>query len=688
MSKIEPQELRSLINDANNQIQELTSSTEINAVVEDFVTLLLNCEYASLWIFDKDAASLFRYRDNNNTINEISMLGQQGVLAKCFFTLSSGIFNHIASQKEYIAEVDNPDNLRIKSKIVVPIIEGDNFLGIITAYSSVYKLKNFNENDLEMLEAIIPFLKNAIYKIKPEIKSNGIPEDVQVNNNLHHQTNEMIEKVAEIHTNSSQDNKFVFDNQQIIDFVSNTVHDIRTPANTLYGFLELLESQIKDKRLLQYVHNAKESATFINDLTTSILDSISSQKESKTAQEETINPTKFFANIVQSFSANMYDKQITFNVYIDPYIPQKIEIKSLLLKRVLMNLINNAYKFTPKGKSIDVHVGYKPQSNELKIVVSDTGIGIAPEKQQEIFEAFKQASDDTKLKYGGTGLGLAISADYVSQLGGRLKLKSDLDIGSSFYFSIPLQIISNQPMYQKLSISHIKLGIIYDKSNVLSSRNILKYFMKDGLAKESIKPIKNISQISNEITHLICFEHLLNDNIIRAAKRNNVALLVVEEKFLAMTNKRRDDYIVISQYEYYADKLFEFISSNMPVSVLVADDDKINIQLLKAILRDEFCAIDTAADGREALDKMKNALNNEDPYDVVFLDQHMPYLEGHQVLKAYKELESNSNKKIYAVTISGNVQHQSREIFDEQISKPFNRNAILLTIQKLQNKKR
>jgi CheY-like chemotaxis protein len=384
----------------------------------------------------------------------------------------------------------------------------------------------------------------------------------------------------------------------------------------------------------------------------------------------------------------MYDKQITFNVYIDPYIPQKIEIKSLLLKRVLMNLINNAYKFTPKGKSIDVYVEYKPQSNELKIVVSDTGIGIAPEKQQEIFEAFKQASDDTKLKYGGTGLVLAISADDVSQLGGRLKLKSDLDIGSSFYFSIPLQIISNQPMYQKLSISHIKLGIIYDKSNVLSSRNILKYFMKDGLAKESIKPIKNISQISNEITHLICFEHLLNDNIIRAAKRNNVALLVVEEKFLAMTNKRRDDYIVISQYEYYADKLFEFISSNMPVSVLVADDDKINIQLLKAILRDEFCAIDTAADGREALDKMKNALNNEDPYDVVFLDQHMPYLEGHQVLKAYKELESNSNKKIYAVTISGNVQHQSREIFDEQISKPFNRNAILLTIQKLQNKKR
>ena len=684
MSKIKPEKLRSLINDANDQIQELTHSTKINTVVEGFITFLLDCEYASLWIFDKDSASLFRYREDDNTTNEISMLGQQGILAKCFFTLSGGIFNHIASQKEYIAEVDNPDNIRIKSKIVVPIIENDNFLGIITAYSSVYKLKNFNENDSEMLEAIIPFLKNAIFKIK----SYDSKDNVYISSNVHHQTDKMIEKVEKIKTNNSQDNKFVFDNQQIIDFVSNTVHDIRTPANTLYGFLELLESQIKDKRLLQYVNNAKESASFINDLTTSILDSISSQRESKTAQEEIINPTKFFANIIQPFSANMHDKQITFNVYIDPYIPQKIKIKSLLLKRILMNLINNAYKFTPRGKSIDIHIEYKQKIHKLKIIVNDTGIGIAPNKQQKIFEAFKQANDDTKLQYGGTGLGLSISADYVFQLGGELKLKSDLDTGSSFYFSIPLQIISNQPMYQKLSISHIKLGIIYDKSNILSSRNILKYFMKDGLPKESIKPIKSISQISNGITHLICFEHLLNNNIIKTSKQNNVALLIVEEKFLAMTNKKQDYYIVISQYEYYADKLFEFISSNMPIRVLIADDDKINIQLLKAILRDEFCAIDTVNDGREALDKMKNALINKDPYDIVFLDQHMPYLEGHQVLKAYKELESNSNKKIYAVTISGNVQHQSRELFDERISKPFNKNAILLTIQKLQNKKR
>jgi signal transduction histidine kinase len=692
MKKIETQELRSLINNANNKIQQLTNTIEINTIVEDLVTQLLDCEFASLWIFDKDKASLFRYRDDNSVTNVISMLGQQGVLAKCFFTLSSGIFNHITSQKEYIAEVDNPDNIRIKSKVVVPIIDDDNFLGIITAYSTINKLKNFNEQDIKILEALIPFLKNAIFKIKPEMKSYINTQGSTYNNSNtyfnHHQTNHIVKTVEKIQTNSLKDNKFLFDNQQVIDFVSNTVHDIRTPANTLHGFLELLENQIKDKRLLQYVHNAKESAIFINDLTTSILDKISSQRESKIAQEEIINPTKFFANIVQSFSANMYDKQLTFNVYIDPYIPQKIKIKSLLLKRVLMNLINNAYKFTPRGKNIDVHIGYKPQSNELKIVVSDTGIGIAPEKQKEIFEAFKQANDNTKMQYGGTGLGLAISADYVSQLGGKLNLKSELDVGSSFYFSIPLNIVNNQPMYQKLSVSHIKLGIIYDKRNILGSRNILKYFMKDGLPKESVIPIRSLKNIPNDITHMICFEHLLNNAVIQVAKAKNIALLVVEENFLAMTNKKTDDFLVISQYEYYADKLFEFISSNLPIRILIADDDIINIQLLKAIMRDELCVIDTALDGKAALHKLKSALEQKNPYDIAFLDQHMPFLEGHQVLKTYKELESKTTNNLYAVTISGNVQHKSIELFDEQISKPFNRNAILSTIQKIQNRKK
>jgi len=682
MKKLDTKELKEIINNASVKINSIDKKESINSVVEELLTDLLDCEFASLWIFDKDSASLYRYRDDDS-INEKSMLGQHGVLAKCFFTLSSGIFNYLTSEKEYLAQVDNPDNIRIKSKIILPILESDNFLGIVTAYSSVYKIKNFTDSDLQVLEALEPFLKQAIYKIVPELKSKHISDDIYISERLLKTSSDIAQKVEQIQQSEEESLKKSQNDEEMINFLANTVHDIRTPANTLYGFLELLEDSLEDKRLLQYIHNAKESANFINELTTSILDQISSKKETQTVQKVIINPTKFFADIAQNFSSNMYNKNITFNIYIDPYIPKEIEIESTLLKRVVMNLLNNAYKFTPANKSIDLHILYKEEQHELKIIVSDTGIGIAPEKQQEIFEAFKQADETTKLQYGGTGLGLSISSDYVSRLGGQLKLKSELDVGSSFYFSIPIKIINAQKMYHKVTKKHIKLGVIYDSKNVLSGKNILKYFIKDGLPKESIVPMKSASSVTPELTHVICFQSLMTQQLIDFTKANNIALLIVEEKFLSLMNKQQDDFMVISKYEYYADKLFEFISSNTPVKILIADDDKINISLIEAILEREFCSIDTATDGQQAFDMLNQALANETPYDIVYLDKNMPHLEGYEVLQRYRQLESIAKKHIFAVSISGDIKdNKVGTLFDMQVSKPFKQALIKESLQK------
>jgi len=675
MEKNNQTNLKETINNVSKQISHTQNPTDINNIIETLVSNLLQSEFASLWIFDKYSASLKRYRNDNST-NEISMLGQQGVLAKCFFTLSSGIFNHIASQKEYSLEVDNPDNIRIKSKIILPIIESDNFLGIITAYSSIYKIKNFTTTDLDILQALEPLIKQAIYAINPKLKSQTISDDIYISKSLQENTSTIANKVNEIQKNqiqnSSKSNKA---DNAYINILANTVHDIRTPANTLYGFLELLEEQLEDKRLLEYIHNAKESASFINELTTSILDNITLKQEQRDIKEEILNPTKFFADITKNFSSNMYNKNLTFNIYIDPSIPKEIKIKSILLKRVIMNLLNNAYKFTPSNKSIEFQVLYKEAEKKLKIIISDTGIGIAPQKQQEIFQAFKQAEEDTKEKYGGTGLGLSISSEYVSKLGGELKLKSELDVGSSFYFTIPVNVTDETKMYKSISTNHIQLAIIYNNKNLLSSKNILKYLVKDGLDKNSIIPLNSTQNISTELTHIICFQSLVTEQLISFAKQHNISLMIVEEKFLSMLNNK--EYNIISKYEYYADKLFEFISSNKPIKVLIADDDKINISLIKAILENELCTIETTTNGKDAFELLKTELENNNPYDIVYLDKHMPYMEGHEVLKKYRELEKQKNHKIFAVSISGDINdNQVGTLFDQQVSKPFNKTAI------------
>jgi signal transduction histidine kinase len=677
MKKIAMNDLKQLVNETTLKLRSSKDKVEGNTIAENLIKAVMGTEFASLWIFDKDTATLVRERNDQST-NAISMLGQHGVLAKCFFTLSSGIYNYLASEKEYLPEVDNPDNIRIKSKIIVPIIDGDHFLGLVTAYSSILNIKNFTQDDLDILEALVPFLMNVIYTMHPEMRNEEL-EEVYTSDRLMEESKNMVEKVVEI----QQEQKHTESTDATMNFLANTVHDIRTPANSLYGFLELLEDQLEDERLLSYIHNAKESAHFINDLTTSILDRVSSQRERGKAKPVQFNPSKFFADIAETFSANMYNKGIIFNIYLDPLLPKEITVEDVILKRVLMNLLNNAYKFTPAKHSVTLSVEYDKEGQRLKIAVSDTGIGIAKEKQEEIFKAFTQAEEDTKLNYGGTGLGLAISAEYVHELGGKLKLKSELDKGSSFYFTLPLEISKPEHMFSPVSDDTLRIAVFMSKENLESSKNLVRYFLKMGVDKKQIHAVKSIENLSPNTTHIVCYQEQLSDKIVTWSKQQKIPLLVIEEEFLSLLGSEEESYTVISQYGYYADTLHKFIADSKPMRILVADDDKINIELIKAILRDEFCKIDIAMNGEEALDMMKNAVKERYPYNLVYLDKHMPILSGTEVITTFRKYEKKKNtKKVFAVSISGdeNTKDKSGDIFDTYVGKPFNKNAIKETI--------
>ncbi|OQX50401.1 MAG: hypothetical protein B5M46_00505 [Epsilonproteobacteria bacterium 4484_20] len=677
MKRIEMNDLKQLMKETTLKLRSAEDNTEINAIAENMIRTVIGTEFASLWVFSKDTATLVRERNDAST-NKISMLGQHGVLAKCFFTLSSGIYNYLASEKEYLPAVDNPDNIRIKSKIIVPVIDGDRFLGMVTAYSSILNIKNFTQDDLDILEALIPFLINVIYTMYPEMKTEEL-EDVYISERLIEESKTMVKKVVEIQ--KGQDNTESRD--ATINFLANTVHDIRTPANSLYGFLELLEDQLDDARLLQYIQNAKESAHFINDLTTSILDRISSQRERSKAKPVQLNPSKFFADIAETFSANMYNKEIIFNIYIDPLLPKEITIEDVMLKRVLMNLLNNAYKFTPAKESVTLSIQYDQRNGKLKIAVTDTGIGIAKEKQEEIFKAFTQAEEDTGLNYGGTGLGLAICAEYVHELGGELKLKSRLEEGSSFYFSLPVEADGTESMFMPLSGSFIHLGIFLNRNNRASSQNLGQYLLKMGVQKDQISVLRNIKNLPSDTTHIICYQKQLTDEIVSFAKKRKLPLMIIEEDFLSLSGNEQKDYTIVSQYSYYANALHKFIADSKPMRILVADDDKINVELIKAILRDEFCKIDIAMNGEETLRMMKNAVKEEYPYDLVYLDKHMPVISGSEVIRQFREYEKKKNRKrVFAVSISGddNKEDKGGEMFDIFVGKPFNKKAIKETI--------
>jgi len=685
MGKIDAAELKDLLNDTTRKMKSTNDNIELNTIIEKLIVSVMDSEFASLWIFDEDKALLLRERSNEQ-VREVSMLDQRGVLAKCFLTLSGGIYNYLASEKEYRPKTDNPDEIRMKSKIIVPMIDGERLIGLVTAYSSVQKIKNFDEDDMELFEAIVPYLINVIYRMHPQMKVNN-SEEVYISERLLDDSRNVVAKVEKIQQTQNKTET----SDATLSFLSNTVHDIRTPANTLYGFLELLEGQLDNPRLLQYIQNAKESAQFINDLTTSILDRVSSQRERTKAKPVQISPAKFFADIAEIFSANMFNKKIAFNVYIDPLIAKEIVVEDIILKRIIMNLIGNAYKFTPSKKTIDFSVQYKPANQQLRISVKDTGIGIAKEKQDEIFKAFTQAEEDTSIQYGGTGLGLSISAQYVKDLGGELKLESELDVGSTFYFDIPIKVTNKTVTFKPVKSKNIHLGILLDNKNVFTGKNLMRYLMKMGVDKDNIRSTKNISKLSKKTTHLICFQSQLNDDILTLTQNKKIELLIVEEEFLSLIqNESEKKLTIVSQYGYYANTLHTFISSKSQMKVLIVDDDRINIQLISAILEEEFCHIETATDGEVALLMLENGVKEGEPYSLVYLDNHMPKLTGMEVITQFRTFEKKVDMDpVFAVYISGDTIENipKNSMFDAYVTKPFNKKKIKISLHEAMGKK-
>jgi signal transduction histidine kinase len=645
---------------AMDKISKASDSEEITKIVEKLLIDFTESDFATLLIFDQKKQFLNGGSDGN--IIEISMIDPNGLIGNCFLTKQSAIYNHAVSEKDYIPEFDNPDNDKLRSLMLIPIVEDDNLMGIIRCSRTIYNKKSYTNYDLSLLNALSPFLIKVIH-----ILTAGHDLDYQVN--IHNAED------LEIFEEEARDEADIDSN---LLFLSNAVHDIRTPANSLYGFLELIEEQIEDKRLKGFIENAKESAQFINALTDSILDRVRHTHEIQTAKPVVVNTAKFFAQNANIFSGNMFDKEIGYLIYIDPLLPKEIVIDEFKLKRIIINLIGNAYKFTPKGKQVFFKVVFDEKNKKIKISVKDKGIGIDESKQEEIFEAFKQAEEDTSDQFGGTGLGLAICSKYVSDLGGKLKLKSALGKGSRFYFSIPVEIHDSTPSYEKFKNIKKHITILTDYEDNMDAKNIYKYLTELGMPSENITITDYV--VSEDTTHLFCFQHKFSSDVLDVSVQKNVELTIVEEELFSLSSDPKfSDLTIISKNTYYGDIVHSSVFSGKKTKVLIADDNKINIMLLKSILETEYCDIISTSDGAETLEALKNACYENDPFDIVFMDKNMPIMSGSEVMRQFKKLEQELHTKpLFSISITGDPDTSSEEksLYDLFINKPFKKNDV------------
>lgn len=271
-------------------------------------------------------------------------------------------------------------------------------------------------------------------------------------------------------------------------FIANVSHEIRTPMNAIIGFSEILEKMIKDTTQKKYLNSIRSSGNALLNLINDILDISKMEAGRLVIKKEPVSIKIMAEEMINMFALKTREKGLNLKKSIDDLIPDYLELDELRMRQVLINLLNNAIKFTDSG-FIELEINVLNRSKDLInliINIKDTGIGISKKDQKEIFGSFKQAEEQDARKYGGTGLGLSISKKIVELLGGKIIIDSKLNKGSTFTIDIPnVKISKNVESKLDKKFKYKPEEVSFEKASILvvddieNNRDVVKGYLLD-----------------------------------------------------------------------------------------------------------------------------------------------------------------------------------------------------------------
>lgn len=335
------------------------------------------------------------------------------------------------------------------------------------------ELKEFNEK-LAKKNELLEESETELRQQQENLQQSN--EELEETANMLEEQKEMLEKARlEI---EKKVNELSIASQYKSDFLSTVSHELRTPLNSILILAQLL-SENKFKHLtekeFEYARNIKDSGSELLSLINDILDLSKVEAGKMEVLIEEVRLSAIVNSIEKMFNDLAISKEINFNIEMeDPLLPDSIRTDHQRLEQILRNLLSNAFKFTQKRGSVTLKIKTLSEdytkkhsfplssSNFISFIVEDTGIGIPKEKQNLVFEAFRQADSSTKRKFGGTGLGLSISRDLAFLLYGEIKLESEENKGSRFILNLPI----TPPETGKGQINKISKNSLVEAKNI------------------------------------------------------------------------------------------------------------------------------------------------------------------------------------------------------------------------------
>ena len=576
----------------------------------------------------------------------------------------------------------------ILSFIAVPIFENERLYSIFFAYIeiknkwTVQKERSIlEESDLEIFKYIFQKISDAMAKL--EVKKQLIQTNRALKEQMEHVL--VLKDEAEV-ANVSKSN-----------FLANMSHEIRTPMNAIIGMAEIsLQGQL-EKEQRENIEQIRSSGKTLLAIINDILDFSKIESGQTEIFEEKYQPSALVQDIINIFNARIRNKNIEFVVDIDPKLPDELLGDSMRIKQIIINLVNNAIKFTKQGMvKLKLACEYKtPKEIYLKIVVKDTGIGIKKEDIDKLFEAFRQVDSKRNRNIEGTGLGLAITKQLLALMGGQINVKSEYGQGTCFMCYLPQKVVKERKRMELFSKKKMKVAFYIE--NLFAKKQLEVDLKRFGIKCEAMETEEHIQEvIQRDFSYLFVEEKLYSSNLAEMLKTSTIKTVVITREYFTKYTLN-ENFVVVKKPLYSlvlervlngdvnnredlhkTEDVLDFIAPD--AEVLIVDDNSVNLRVAEGLLKPLEIKIDTASSGKEAIDRI-----SAKKYDIVFMDHMMPELDGvettHIIRRFHKEYNEIPIIALSANAVSGTKELFLREGMNDFVAKPIDIKVIASKIK-------